>query len=173
MILDFLSKRRDARGVGSGIGLSNTKRLKAELAGCYSWQITTLLILVAMSEERPHGVHLGMACGRVSSRPVNLLENYRRLPQPQTRSPIWFGNQASQPTRGRHGLDKFDGVRMLFIAATPVRKREITTKLPNCRTNMTTLEMLHSVQLVSEVESWLIASRIGCVVPSLPSARFV
>ena len=55
-----LGEGRDARRVGTGLGLGDAEGLQPELARRYLRQVLLLLLCGAVAEQRPHDVHLGV-----------------------------------------------------------------------------------------------------------------
>jgi len=110
--------------VGSGRRLRHGEGLQPQLAAGNLRQVVTALRLGAVPEEGAHDVQLGVAGRGIATRTVDLLQDDRRLGDPQPGSTKLLGNQRGQiPCLGQRANELL-GVGLLGIELTPVAVRK-------------------------------------------------
>ena len=110
--------------VGSGRRLRHGEGLQPQLAAGNLRQVVTALRLGAVPEEGAHDVQLGVAGRGIATRTVDLLQDDRRLGDPQPGPAKLLGNQRGQiPCLGQRANELL-GVGLLGIELTPVAVRK-------------------------------------------------
>ncbi len=109
-----------AGSIGAGIGFGDSEGLQSQLAASDLRQIAALLLVGAVAEHRPHGVHLRMRCPGVAAGTIDLLQNDGGFHHAKTGAVILFRNQSGQISRIGQRADEFLRVSPLAVHLAPV-----------------------------------------------------
>ena len=112
--------RLHLRGVGPGRRLGHPERLQPQLAARDLREIAAALLLGPVPEQGAHDVHLGVAGGGVAARPVDLLEDDRRLGDAETRPAQLLRYQGGEVAGLGQGPDELLRVRLAGVELAPV-----------------------------------------------------
>src|SRR5438132_638512 len=118
---------RDPRGVAAGFGLGHGHRLQSQAAGRDLRQVAALLRLASIAEQRPHGVHLGVADGRVPARGVDLFEHEAGLDETEPSPAVIRRDQDRQPPAIRQRPNEVIWIALLGVDLAPVRLGKFRT----------------------------------------------
>src|SRR5262245_23017290 len=110
--------------IRSGCGLADAKSLQPELAARDLRQVGALLLLGTVTQERPHRVHLRVACAGVAAAAIDFLEDDGRFRNAQARSAVFLGNQRSKIAGIGQGLDELCRVLASRVELAPVAIRK-------------------------------------------------
>ena len=125
------SEGTDPRRVGAARRFRDGERLEAKLAGRNAREIAPFLLLRPVTEERSHDVHLRVTRPRVRARPVDLLEDHRRLGDTESTAAVFGGDENREPAGVRERLHERPRVRALCLHALPVVAAERTAQVPH------------------------------------------
>ena len=86
-------------------------------------------VVVAVAQNGPHGVHLGMGRDRGASRAIDRLEHDRRLADTQAPAAVFLGNENGEPSPVRQRLDELLGILALVVEPDPIVVAEFAAQL--------------------------------------------
>ena len=128
-IIALLHRRGAKReGVATAGGLGHTEGLQAQATAGDFRQVALLLLWRAVTQDRPHGVHLGVAGGPVAPGTVDLFQHRRCRGNTQAASAIGLGDQRCQETRLGQRLDELLGIGTRPVQLAPVLAGETLTQ---------------------------------------------
>ena len=121
----------DTGGIRTRIRLGDAERLQAQGTRGNAGQVVGFLFRRAMSEQRTHNVHLGVAGRRIATGTMDLFEYNGRLHDAGSAAAVFLRNQCGQITGPGHGSHKGGRIGFFLIHLPPVYIREIGTQLPD------------------------------------------
>ena len=124
-----LGARAQRERVAARVGLGDAEGLQAQLARGDGRQVAPLLLLGAVSQDRAHDVHLRVAGAGVAALVVDLLQDQRRIAQPEAHAAVLLGDQRRQPAALGERRDELLGVGALAVERAPVLAGEAPAEL--------------------------------------------
>lgn len=125
-----------AGGVGAGPGFGDTECLKSQAAGSDVRQIAALLLFAAVSQDRSHDVHLGMAGGTIAAGCMDFLQNSCGNTKAEAAATVFLRNQHAEISGIGQRLDKVGGVGAFPVQTTPVFAGELRTQRAHGMANL-------------------------------------
>ena len=114
----------DLRGVTAGLRLGDGHRLQPHPAGGDLGKEAPLLLLVPVTKQRAHCVHLRVTCRGIAATGVDLLEHDAGLDHAEAGAAVLRRNQDREPSAVRQRLDELLRILLLGIEPAPVVVRE-------------------------------------------------
>ena len=121
--------RAQGERVAAGVGLGHAEGLEAQLARGDGRQVAPLLLLGAVPQDRAHDVHLRVAGAGVAALVVDLLQDQRRIAEPEAHAAVLLGDQRRQPAALGQRRDELLGVGALAVELAPVLAGELPAEL--------------------------------------------
>ena len=112
-------------GVGAAGRFGHAERLQPQFAAGDLRQPFCLLLVVAVPQQRAHGVHLGVAAAAIAAGALDLLEDGGCGGQFQPGAAIFFGDQHREISGPRQCIDERAGIGHLAIELAPVFAGEL------------------------------------------------
>src|SRR5690606_13046762 len=105
--------------------------LQAQLAGRDPGKVFSLLLLVAVPEQRAHDVHLRVAGGTVGAGVLDFLQDRRGSRERQPGTTIFLGDEDGEITGSGKRLHKLGRIGAVAVNLAPVFRREGFAELPH------------------------------------------
>ena len=121
----------EAEGIGAAGRLGHAKGLQAQAPGGDLGQIAVLLGRAAVTQDGPHGVHLGVTRRAVAAGRVDLFQDRRAGGEGQAAAAIGLGDEGGQVPGLGQGLDEFGGIGPLAVERAPVGAGKALAQRPN------------------------------------------
>src|SRR5262249_5905280 len=114
--------------IGARGRLGYAESLQAEFATCDQRQIALFLSCAAVTQDRPHGVHLRVTGSAISTGSVHPLKNGGSSTELDPTTAVFFGNQRGKVTRFRQRGDEFGRITAVAIQRAPVFSGKLGAK---------------------------------------------
>ncbi len=119
----------NTRGVSTTGRFGNTEGLQPQLSSGNARQIAIFLVLIAMLEQRPHGVHLGVAGTAVTAAALDFFEDRTTRLYRQSGTAVGLGDEHRKKSRLRKRPHEFGGIGGRVVQSAPVFARILGTQL--------------------------------------------
>ncbi len=119
----------ERRGIGAAGRLGDAERLQPQFTAGNARQPFRLLRIVAVPQQRAHGVHLRMAATAVAAGTLDLLQDCRRRRQLQPGAAVFLGDQDRQIAGLGQRIDEFSGIGHFAVELAPVLTGELFAQL--------------------------------------------
>ena len=112
--------RLDRRGVGAARRLGHPERLQAQRPGGDLGQVFALLLGIAVPQQRPHDVHLGVAGGAVAAGALDFLQDRGGRRDRQAGAAIFLRDQRREIAGRGDRFDECGGIGTGAIELAPI-----------------------------------------------------
>src|ERR1700722_7114025 len=113
-------KGLDLRRLGTRVRLGHAESLQPQLARSDTREVTPLLLLAAMLEDRCHRVHLCVTGSGVAAGVIYLPEYYRTVEHRQPGPAVFLRDERGKPSGLAERAHELLGIGAAFVALAPV-----------------------------------------------------